>query len=157
VIGVDSLLGQSHYSYRVMVVSESRGCWVDADRFARTFERSQVLRRLLLQHIGDRLSDTMMTAGCNRTHSHQQRLARWLLLATDKAGERSLHLTHDSLAQLVGGPRHAVTIALNQLREQGAITHLRGRLDIVRRSLLIAQACECYALHARRERARLRK
>jgi CRP-like cAMP-binding protein len=154
VIGVDSVLGQSHYSYRMMVLSESRGCWIAADRFKRAFDKSEALRHLLLPHIGDRLSDAMITAACNRAHSHQQRLARWLLLVTDKAGERSLHVTHDSLAQIVGGPRHAVTVALNQLRKKGAISHLRGRLDIVRRSVLIEQACECYRLHGRHGRAR---
>jgi len=157
VIGVDSLLGQSHYPYRVTVLAESRGCWVAADRLMRAFEKSDVLRHLLLLHIGDRLSDAMISAACHRAHSHQQRLARWLLVATDKAGERSLHLTHDSLAQLVGGPRHAVTVALNQLRKKGAIAHLRGRLDIVRRSVLIEQACECYRLQVRHGRARLRR
>jgi CRP-like cAMP-binding protein len=157
VIGVDSLWGQSHYSCRVMVLAESRGRWVATDRFKRAFERSDELRNLLLRHIGDRLSNAMITAACNRAHSHQQRLARWLLVATDKAGERSLHLTHESLAQLVGGPRHAVTVALNELRKKGAIAHLRGRLDIVRRSLLIEQACECYRLHVRPGRARQRR
>jgi CRP-like cAMP-binding protein len=156
-IGVESLLGQFHHPCRVKVLAESRGRWVDADRLLRTFERSDALRYLLLLHIGDRLSDAMITAACNRAHSHQQRVARWLLVATDKAGERSLNLTHDSLAQLVGGPRHAVTVALNQLRRNGAITHLRGRLDINRRPVLIEHARECYRLYALHRRARVRR
>jgi CRP-like cAMP-binding protein len=84
-------------------------------------------------------------AACNRVHSHRQRLARWLLVITDKATQQSLPITHEALAQLVGGPRHAVTVALNELRAKGAIGHLRGRVDILERSLLLAQACECYA------------
>jgi len=78
----------------------------------------------------------------------EARLARWLLMMTDKADERSLPVTHDVLAQMVGGPRHAVTVALNELRAKGAIAHLRGRLEILNRSLLIAHACECYRQHA---------
>lgn len=62
---------------------------------------------------------------------------------TDKAGQRSLRITHDTLAQTVGGPRHAVTVALNDLRRDGAITYRRGRIDIGSRSLLMARACEC--------------
>ena len=77
-------------------------------------------------------------------HSHRHRLARWLLTTTDKAGQRSLSITHEALAQLVGGPRHAVTVALNELGTKGAIAHLRGRIEILDRRVLMAQACECY-------------
>ena len=83
---------------------------------------------------------------CSRVHSHRQRLARWLLLTMDKAQQSSLHVTHDVLAQMVGGPRHAVTVALSELRARGAIAHLRGRVDICDRELLVRQACECYVL-----------
>jgi CRP-like cAMP-binding protein len=81
-------------------------------------------------------------------HSHRQRLARWLLTTTDKARQPWLAITHEALAQLVGGPRHAVTVAVNELRAKGAIVHLRGRIDVFDRSALIAQACECYAIPA---------
>ena len=53
-------------------------------------------------------------------------------------------MTHETLALMVGGPRHAVTVALKDLRAKGAIAHLRGRVEIVKRSVLIAEACECY-------------
>jgi CRP-like cAMP-binding protein len=78
-------------------------------------------------------------------HSHRERLAKWLLIATDKAQQRSLPVTHDALAQMVGGPRHAVTVALNQLRTKGAIAYRRGRVDVLKRSVLVEEACECYS------------
>ena len=81
---------------------------------------------------------------CSRVHSHRQRVARWILMMTDKADEQSIPMTHDVLAQMVGGPRHAVTVALNELRAKGAVAHLRGRVEILDRSVLIAHACECY-------------
>jgi CRP-like cAMP-binding protein len=86
----------------------------------------------------------MVTAACYRVHSHRQRLARWLLMTADKAGLQSLSATHETLAQMVGGPRHAVTRALNELRAKGVIAHLRGRVDIIRQSGLVTEACECY-------------
>ena len=149
VVGLDTLFRATQYPYRVMVLAESHGHWVAADRFLRLFEQSEALRRVMLLHIGQRMSEVMITAACNRAHSHRQRLARWLLIATDKAGQGSLHVTHDTLAQLVGGPRHAVTVALNELRMKGAIAHLRGRLEIVSRPVLVEHACECHRLYAR--------
>jgi CRP-like cAMP-binding protein len=113
------------------------------------FEHSDALQRVMMRHIGDRLSELMVTAACNRIHSHRQRLARWLLVATAKARQRSLRITHEALAQLVGGPRHAVTVAMNELRAQGAVSHLRGRVDIVSRANLREQTCECYRLRER--------
>jgi CRP-like cAMP-binding protein len=149
VVGLDSLFGAIQYPYRVMVLADSDAYQVSVDRFVRTFQQSEVLRRVMFLHIGQRVSELMITAACNRIHSHRQRLARWLLIATDRAGHGSLRVTHDTLAQLVGGPRHAVTVALKDLRNKGAITYLRGQLEITRRPLLIEQACECYRLQRR--------
>jgi CRP-like cAMP-binding protein len=147
-IGVSALLGISHYPQSLVVLLESRGHRIPADRFQSAFEQSGLLRRVALTHIGRRMRELRTAAACNRVHSHRQRLARWLLMITDKARQPSLPVTHEALAQLVGGPRHAVTVALNELRAQGAIAHLRGRVDVLQRSALIAQACECYAAAA---------
>jgi CRP-like cAMP-binding protein len=127
------------------VLLESRGYRLSADRFRGIFQQSEPLRRVTLAHVGRRMRELRTAAACNRVHSHRQRLARWLLVVTDKAMQQSLPVTHEVLAQLVGGPRHPVTVALNELRAKGAIAHLRGRVDILKRSVLIAQACECYA------------
>jgi CRP-like cAMP-binding protein len=149
-IGVDALFHTSAPGYRVMVLAESAGYWIASDRLRRLCGDSEDFRGILLTHTSARLSEVMITAACNRVHSHRQRLARWLLIATDKAGRPSLDVTHETLAQLVGGPRHAVTVALNELRAKGAIAHLRGRLEIVEPSILADQACECYRQHGRR-------
>jgi CRP-like cAMP-binding protein len=144
-IGLGAVLGISHYAQSLIVLLESRGYRIPAERFHSAFQHSDILRRVTLAHVGRRMRELRTAAACNRVHSHRQRLARWLLIITDKATQQSLPVTHDALAQLVGGPRHAVTVALNELRAKGAIAHLRGRIDILKRSVLIAQACECYA------------
>ena len=143
-IGLGPLLGVMRYPHRLVAVVESHGYRVDTGQFAYVFERSEVLRRLTLRTLGRSVVELMATAACYRVHSHRERLARWLLLTTDKAGQRSLRVTHESLAQMVGGPRHAVTVALNALRTEGAIAYLRGRIDIRNRSVLVGEACECY-------------
>jgi len=147
-IGLRPLFGASQFAHRIVVLVDSSGYRIPADRFRGVFEQSEAFRRVMLVHIGRRMSELLIAAACNRAHSHRQRLARWLLMTTDKAGQRSLRVTHETLAQMVGGPRHAVTVALNELRVKGAITHLRGGIDILKRSVLVGQACECYDLLA---------
>jgi CRP-like cAMP-binding protein len=143
-IGLGPLLGVPRFHHRIVVFMESAGYRVSAYQFGRVFEQSELLRRVTLTHVGRTMSELMIAAACNRVHSHRQRLARWLLMTTEKAGQRSLPVTHETLAQMVGGPRHAVTVALSELRAEGAIVHLRGRVDILKRSVLVRQACECY-------------
>ncbi len=144
VLGVGVLLGKQRYPVSVSVLIESSGHRIAANRLVDVFRHSEDVRRVMLAHIGSRTWELIRTAACNRVHSHRQRLARWLLTTTDKARQRSLPTTHEALAQLVGGPRHAVTVALNELGAKGAIAHLRGRVEILDRTALIAQACECY-------------
>jgi CRP-like cAMP-binding protein len=144
-IGLEPLLGVPQFHHRIVVLLESAGYRVSAYQFARVFAQSELLRRIVLTHVGRRMSELMIATACNRVHSHRQRLARWLLMTTEKAGQRSLPVTHETLAQMVGGPRHAVTVALSELRAEGAIVHLRGRIDILKRSVLVRQACECYS------------
>ena len=142
--GIGPLLGITHHPTRLAVLLKSEGYRIPADRLRDAFHESTELRAVTLAHVGRLMGEIATFAACSRVHSQRQRLARWLLVTTDKAQQSSLPVTHDVLAQMVGGPRHAVTVALNQLREKGAIAHLRGRVDILDRSVLIAAACECY-------------
>jgi CRP-like cAMP-binding protein len=143
-IGVGALLGVRHYSHSTATLVASRGYVVRADRFLRVCGESVNVRDMVLAYVGHHLDDLIITAACNRVHSHRQRLARWLLVATDKAEQRWLPVTHDALAQMVGGPRHAVTGTLNLLRTNGAIVYRRGRIEVLNRSALVQEACECY-------------
>jgi CRP-like cAMP-binding protein len=147
VVGLASVLDVPRFPHRVVVLVESEGHRVPANRLRGLFDESEAVRRVMLRYIGQSMTELMVTAACYRVHSHRQRLARWLLMTADKAGLQSLSATHETLAQMVGGPRHAVTRALNELRAKGVIAHLRGRVDIIRRSGLVAEACECYRGH----------
>jgi CRP-like cAMP-binding protein len=147
-LGVGALFGKHRYPLALIVLVESSGHSIATRRLIDVFRRSESFRRVMLAHIGSRMWELMTAAACNRVHSHRQRLARWLLTTTEKARQRSLPTTHETLAQMVGGPRHAVTVALNELRAKGAIAHLRGRIDILDRTVLIAHSCECYAASA---------
>ena len=143
-IGACSLLGVPRHVYRAVALFDSAGKRISATALRRAFDRHHAVRAAALEHVGRQVIETASLVACTRVHSTRQRLARWLLLMMDKARGASLHVTHDVLAQLVGGPRHAVTVAVNELRAKGAITNLRGRIDILDHTLLAAHVCECY-------------
>ncbi|HEY3159118.1 MAG TPA: Crp/Fnr family transcriptional regulator [Vicinamibacterales bacterium] len=142
-LGISSLIDIPRHPHRVLALFESAGYRLPVETLRRVFDEHTVLRSLVLSHIGRQLSEISSLVACTRLHSHRQRLARWMLMMADKSGELSLKITHDTLAQVVGGPRHAVTVGLNKLRAEGVIAHLRGRIDILDRSQLLRHACEC--------------
>ena len=143
IVGTGRLVGISRHDCRIVALLDSEGYRVPSEALCRAFDRSECFRAAALGHIGRHLLEVATRAACSRVHSHRQRLAWWLLTIMDKAHQSSLHVTHDMLAQVVGGPRHAVTVALSELRAKRVIAHRRGRIDILDRSRLVYDACEC--------------
>lgn len=92
------------------------------------------------------LLDASRTTACTHFHDTGKRLARTLLLAHDRALTDELHLTHQTLADLLGVQRGAVTIAATKLQREGTIRYNRGKISIINRKELEASSCECYAL-----------
>jgi CRP-like cAMP-binding protein len=143
-VGISKVIGLPRHSYRIVSLFDAPGYRVSGDTLRRAFNDSEVFRTEVLSYVGRQLVEISSLVACNRIHSHRRRLARWLLMMADKSGSLSLNITHDVLAQVVGGPRHAVTVALNKLRSGGAIAHERGRVEILDHKQLIGFACECY-------------
>jgi len=142
-LGISSVISIPQHPHRVVALFESAGYRLPVETLRRVFDDHKGLRQAVLAHIGRQLVEISSLVACARIHSHRQRLARWLVMMTEKSGESSLKITHDTLAQVVGGPRHAVTVGLNKLGKDGAIAHLRGQIDILDRSRLLSNACEC--------------
>jgi CRP-like cAMP-binding protein len=90
------------------------------------------------------LSQVAQTAACNARHSVRQRLARWLLMARDRADSSVLILSHNSLAKMLGVRRAGVTVALGKYRKAGLVRYDRGMIEILDRAALEVVACECY-------------
>lgn len=147
-VGAGSIVGVSRHPHRIVVLLDSTGYRIPANTLRRAFNDLNGVRAATLRHVGRQLVEMSSLVACTRVHSHRQRLARWLLMAADKAQRSTLRLTHDELAQMVGGPRPAVTVALHEMTARGAIACLRGRLDILDRALLVTHACECYVPQA---------
>jgi len=86
------------------------------------------------------------TAGCNRLHDLEQRLARWLLLVQDRVGSGLLKITHDFLAMMLGTDRPSVSLAAGALRKKKIIEYTHGSVKVLNRKKLESSACECYEL-----------
>ena len=85
-------------------------------------------------------------AACNRLHEVEERLARWLLMCADRAGDHRLPLTQDLLGQMLGTRRASVTIAAGVLQKAGFIDYRRGKVEILKKEKLQATSCECYEI-----------
>jgi CRP-like cAMP-binding protein len=144
-VGISSVLAITRHNFRAIALFESSGYRLPAESLRRAFKEFVFFRAGVLAYVGRQIIEISSHVACNRIHSHSQRLARWLLMMADKSGSTSLKITHEVLAQVVGGPRHAVTMGLNKLGTEGAIAHLRGQIDILDRVRLRRNACECYA------------
>ena len=127
---------------------------MDAAALRDGMEGSAALRGLLHRYALDFQAQVTMTAACNARHAIEQRLARWLLTAHDRAGADAFPMTHEFLSMMLGVRRPGVSLAAGVLQKAGLIRYARGRMEVTDRPGLEAAACECYHT-TRREFARL--
>jgi hypothetical protein len=114
------------------------------------FMRGGLFQNVLLRYTGVLIAQISLTAACNRVHTLEKRLCRWLLLTRDRVDSDELVMTQELLAYMLGGRRETVTVAAGRLRDAGLIRHSRGRIVILDRSGLERNACECYrAVHSK--------
>jgi CRP-like cAMP-binding protein len=124
-------------------------------RCKRAFDESAAVRSVMLGFAGALLRLSSQTAACNRLHSIEQRCARWLLMAHDRAQTDRMPMTHEFLASMLGVRRAGVTTTAGELQRSGLISYRQGEITIRDREGLEALACECFALdHAQLDRPR---
>lgn len=108
-------------------------------------DESAALRDLLLRYAHAFHAQVTLTAACNARHPIEQRLARWLLIAHDRADSDEFGMTHEFISMMLGVRRPGVSLAANVLHKAGLIRYARGRMAITDRAGLEAASCECYA------------
>ena len=153
-VGVPLVYGNSHTLTHARVQMEGTALRIDAAAFRAAMERSATLRALLLRYALAFHAQVTLTAACNARHAIDQRLARWLLTAHDRAGADEFAMTHELLSLMLGVRRPGVTVAAGMLQKAGLIHYARGRMTITDRLGLEAASCECYQT-VRHEYARL--
>jgi CRP-like cAMP-binding protein len=110
------------------------------------FNRAGPLLRLLLRYTQALITQMSQTAVCNRHHSVEQQLCRWLLLSLDRLEANELVMTQELIANMLGVRREGVTEAAGELQADGVIEYSRGRIRVLDRPRLEARVCECYAV-----------
>jgi CRP-like cAMP-binding protein len=117
---------------------------VDAATFLDEVNADSHLQELVDDYVVALFGEIAQAAACNRLHSNEERLSRWLLTTHDRVGTDEFAITHEFLGQMLGSHRPTVTLSAESLRAAGLITYHRGRVAIIDRLGLEAAACECY-------------
>jgi CRP-like cAMP-binding protein len=147
VVGIAMFMGGETTPSRAVVQSAARAYTMAADALTQEFGRGGALQYLLLRYTQALITQMAQTAVCNRHHSVEQQLCRWLLMSFDRlSGDEDLVMTQELIANMLGVRREGVTQAARHLQEDGLIRYARGRIEVVDRSKLEARVCECYAV-----------
>ncbi|MEX0739896.1 MAG: Crp/Fnr family transcriptional regulator [Pseudohongiella sp.] len=143
-LGMALIMGGHTMPHQAIVQSQGFAYRLPAGIFKHEFKRSHQMQELLLRYVQYLFIQVAQMAGCNRRHSIEQRLARLLLMYLDRANSNELHMTHETIATMLGVRREGVSQAAGKLRCRGAITYNRGRISALDREILEETACECY-------------
>jgi CRP-like cAMP-binding protein len=153
-VGISLFMGGETTPSRAVVQSAGHGYRVKARILKAEFERGGALQHLLLRYTQALITQMMQTAVCNRHHSVDQQLCRWLLLSLDRLPSNELVMTQELIADMLGVRREGVTEAAGNLQAAGLIHYSRGKISVLDRAKLESRVCECYGV-VRRETDRL--
>jgi len=144
ILGVPILLGGDSTPSRAVVQSAGLGYRMKAQLLKNEFNKAGQLQILLLRYTQALITQMAQTAVCNRHHSVEQQLCRWLLLSIDRLSGNELHMTQELIANMLGVRREGVTEAAGALQHLGLIIYSRGHIKVLDRKGLEAKSCECY-------------
>jgi CRP-like cAMP-binding protein len=145
-IGIPIILGSTTMPYRSVVQIPAQALRISAYALNKGFKQATQLQEVLLAYTQKLLTQISQSAICNRFHSVEGRLCRWLLITSGRMRSDSLHLTQSLISQILGAPRTGVTVAAGNLQDAGLIRYRRGNIKIIDRQRLEAAACACYRI-----------
>jgi len=153
-VGIALFMGGESTPSRAVVQSAGQAYRLRADFLKEEFERGGELQHLLLRFTQALITQMAQTAVCNRHHTVEQQLCRWLLLSLDRLPSNDLIMTQELIANMLGVRREGVTEAAGHLQQAGLIQYQRGHITVLDRPKLAERVCECYAV-VKRESDRL--
>jgi len=145
-VGISLFMGGESTPSRAVVQSGGDGYRLKANALKREFSTGGRLQHLALRYTQALITQMAQTAVCNRHHSVDQQLCRWLLLSLDRLENSELVMTQELIANMLGVRREGVTEAAGKLQKDGVIHYSRGHIKILSRAKLEARVCECYAV-----------
>ncbi len=146
VVGVSLFMGGGSTSSRGVVQSAGKGYRLAAQLVKKEFHKAGPVIHLLLRYTQALITQMAQTAGCNRHHSLDQQLCRWLLLSLDRLQGNELVMTQELIANMLGVRREGVTEGASKLQKAGLIKYARGHINVLDRQGLERRSCECYAV-----------
>jgi CRP-like cAMP-binding protein len=146
VVGIALFLGGETAPNRAVVQMAGHAWRMSAKVLGEEFARGGAFQHMLLRYTQALITQISQTAVCNRLHSVEQRLCRWLLLVQDRTKLEELPMTQELIASMLGGRRESVTIASGHLQAAGWIQYTRGHIRILDRQDLERHVCECYRI-----------
>jgi CRP-like cAMP-binding protein len=153
-VGIPIILGMSVAPYRTTVQIPATALSIKAGALRDGFNRGGVLQNMLLRYTYTLITQLAQSAVCNRFHTAEERLCRWLLISRDRMRSNTIRLTQETISQMLGTPRTGVTLTAGALQKEGLIHYSRGKITIIDPHGLEAAACECYRI-VRKEFERL--
>ena len=145
-VGIALFMGGETTPSRAIVQSAGRAYRLPAAILKEEFRRGGALQRLLLRYTQALITQMAQTAVCNRHHSIDQQLCRWLLLSIDRLASNELEMTQDLIANMLGVRRAGVTEAALKLQDAGLIRYSHGHIELLNRDGLEQRVCECYGV-----------
>ena len=145
-VGVSLFMGGESTPSRAVVQSAGEGYRLKAGILKREFALGGQFAHLALRYTQALITQMAQTAVCNRHHSVDQQLCRWLLLSLDRLSSNELTMTHELIANMLGVRREGVTEAAGKLQDAGVIRYRRGHIKVLDREKLEGLSCECYAV-----------
>jgi CRP-like cAMP-binding protein len=146
IVGISLFMGGESTSSRAVVQSAGNGLRLKAQMIKNEFNRAGPVLHLLLRYTQALITQMAQTAVCNRHHSLDQQLCRWLLLSLDRLQDNELVMTQELIANMLGVRREGVTEGALKLQQGGLIRYARGRISVLDRPGLEKRTCECYAV-----------
>jgi CRP-like cAMP-binding protein len=154
VVGIPLFMGGNTTPSSAVVQTSGHAYRLASRRLKDEFNRGGLMQHLLLRYTQALITQMTQTAACNRHHSVEQQLCRWLLLTLDRVATPELIVTQELIASMLGVRREGITTAAGNLQRAGVISYRRGHIKVLERSALARHACECYAV-VRKELDRL--
>jgi CRP-like cAMP-binding protein len=146
IVGISLFMGGESTPSRAVVQSAGQGFRLEAQLMKDEFNRAGPVLHLLLRYTQALITQMAQTAVCNRHHSLDQQLCRWLLLSLDRLEGSELVMTQELIANMLGVRREGVTEGALKLQQAGLIRYARGRISVLDRNGLERRTCECYAV-----------
>ncbi len=146
IVGISLFMGGDSTPSRAVVQSAGQGFRLKAHLLLLEFNRAGPVMHLLLRYTQALITQMAQTAVCNRHHSLEEQLCRWLLLSLDRLPSNEVMMTQELIANMLGVRREGVTEAAGHLKTLGLITYQRGHITVLDRPALEQRSCECYGV-----------